>query len=172
MVSVISSVTEGATTHSPTCPEIVPWTEWSNGPLNKVGWQPEPRMPLKYMEKDLLLGMEDGLSSRGEVGTWNAFCEPRSAACFPEALGEGMRKELCPFREGWKAKWCKSNGWSCLWSFETCTAVGCVSFPLTLIYVYIQNESKDELRFPGPLIQDLFSCSQRRKANALSHFNT
>lgn len=45
-------------------------------------------------------------------------------------------------------------------------------FPFTFLYVYVQNERKDELSFTGPLIQDLLSCSQRRKANTLSHFNT
>lgn len=91
--------------------------------------------------------------------------------CFPEAIGGGMQKELCPSRGGCMMKWCKSNGWTYLWSLETCPAFGCISFPLTLLYVQKKRRVRVSL-VSESLIQDLFSCSQRQKANALSHFNT
>ena len=86
------------------------WWDVTLHTLNKVGWQPELRTPPKYLEKDLLyLASKIGCT---HVGRWgNETLSPSSGQpCFPEAIGEGRQKELCPFREGWKIKWCKSNG--------------------------------------------------------------
>lgn len=61
------------------------------------------------MEKDLLFGVKQIGSSH--VGSWgNEILSPGSAQpCFPQ-IGKGMQKGLCPFREGWRIKWWKSNG--------------------------------------------------------------
>lgn len=48
-------------------PRISLTNRMKNGTLNKVGWQPELRIAPKYMEKDLLFGIKDWLSSRGEM---------------------------------------------------------------------------------------------------------
>lgn len=118
------------------CPEFISWIGWRNGTFSKEGWQPELWMPLKCREKPCCLASKIGPPH----GTWGSeklspsFGQP----CFPETIGKGMQKELCPFREGWEMKWCKSNGWTCLWSLETCIAFGYISFPLTLIYVQIK----------------------------------
>lgn len=41
-------------------------------------------------------------------GEMESFSPSSAQPRFPEAIGEGTQKESCPFREGWKIKWCKS----------------------------------------------------------------
>lgn len=127
------------------CPEFTSWIGWRNGTF--VRWDDSLNCVCHSNtgRRSFCLASKSGPPH----GRWGheklspTFGQP----CFPEAIGGGMQKELCPSRGGYMRKWCKSNGWTYLWSLEICPAFGCISFPLTLLYVQIKKESKGELSF-------------------------